>query len=278
MNRILSLFLLLIALVQFVSEIKGQDTLKFSAWGSENSFKNYFTNGISDIKDVCISLVKWEKSQWIGAGVVIAGGFLLTLTDEEITDFFRRNQNHTLNSISGNFLAPLGEEYVLIPISAIFYADGMLSKSIHETDIGLQGLKSLAIAVGVTTIFKYSTHRYRPHETDPMNAHQWEGPSFDNDHLSFPSGHAARTFTMAALISSAYHKPWITITAYSLASLVSISRVYESEHWASDVFIGAAIGYGIGKLVWNNHKKRHSGIQPIFYGNQIGLRISVNQR
>lgn len=271
------LFLLLLIVFElYANKINGQDTLKYNIWGSEGGFKNYFVNGLKDCRDLVIAPVRWEKNQWIGAGLVVAGGTLLYLADEDITSFFERNQNQTLDNISANFLGPLGEEYVLIPISAIFYTDGLITNSFHETDVGLQSLKALAITIGFTTLLKYSTHRYRPNETDPLDAHQWDGPSFENDHLSFPSGHAARVFTMAALISSAYHKTWISITTYSLASLVSISRVYESEHWASDVFIGAAIGYGIGKLVWNNHKNRHSGIQPVFYGNQLGLRILID--
>ena len=33
------------------------------------------------------------------------------------------------------------------------------------------------------------------------------------------------------------------IISYGLASLVGISRIIEDTHWASDVFVGAVLGY-----------------------------------
>ena len=42
---------------------------------------------------------------------------------------------------------------------------------------------------------------------------------------------------------------------YTLASLVGISRVYQGEHWASDVVAGAAMGYAFGKLSYRLQTK-----------------------
>ena len=36
---------------------------------------------------------------------------------------------------------------------------------------------------------------------------------------------------------------------YGVASLTAFSRLNRNKHWASDVFVGAAIGYFIGKMV-----------------------------
>jgi membrane-associated phospholipid phosphatase len=38
--------------------------------------------------------------------------------------------------------------------------------------------------------------------------------------------------------------------------LVAVARVHESKHWASDVFIGAAIGYFVGKKICSLHRKQ----------------------
>jgi len=40
------------------------------------------------------------------------------------------------------------------------------------------------------------------------------------------------------------------VVAYTLASLVTISRVYEREHWASDALAGACLGYVSGKFIY----------------------------
>ena len=41
--------------------------------------------------------------------------------------------------------------------------------------------------------------------------------------------------------------------AYGLASLTVFARVYDNKHWASDAFLGSAIGYFVGKAVVKYH-------------------------
>ena len=66
----------------------------------------------------------------------------------------------------------------------------------------------------------------------------------------FPSGHTASAFAIATVISHRYRErrwvPWVT---YGTAAFLSLSRLPTRAHFASDIFIGAAMGYGIGRLV-----------------------------
>jgi membrane-associated phospholipid phosphatase len=48
------------------------------------------------------------------------------------------------------------------------------------------------------------------------------------------------------------NKPWVPIVAYSAAGLISLSRITENRHWATDLLAGAALGYLSGRLVTNN--------------------------
>ena len=41
----------------------------------------------------------------------------------------------------------------------------------------------------------------------------------------------------------------VDLLAYGLAGLVAVSRVQLNKHWVSDVFIGSAIGYFVGKKI-----------------------------
>ena len=63
---------------------------------------------------------------------------------------------------------------------------------------------------------------------------------------SFPSGHAAGAFSIATVIARRYgsHR-WVPWAAYGLAALISFSRIPAREHYPSDVFLGAAMGYAI---------------------------------
>lgn len=64
---------------------------------------------------------------------------------------------------------------------------------------------------------------------------------------SFPSGHATTAFAIATVFARRYgNTPAVPVIAYSLATLVGISRIVEHQHWASDVFVGACIGYLCG--------------------------------
>ncbi len=41
----------------------------------------------------------------------------------------------------------------------------------------------------------------------------------------------------------------LDILVYSLATIAGFSRIHDNKHWASDIFIGSAIGYFVGKKI-----------------------------
>jgi membrane-associated phospholipid phosphatase len=45
----------------------------------------------------------------------------------------------------------------------------------------------------------------------------------------------------------------VQIAAYGIASAVSVARFTVKKHYLSDVVAGSALGYGIGKFVYNKH-------------------------
>ena len=63
---------------------------------------------------------------------------------------------------------------------------------------------------------------------------------------SFPSGHAKNMFSAAAVLGVTRKR---MILFYSLAFIVSISRIYIGVHWPLDVIIGALSGWIIGSAV-----------------------------
>ena len=56
----------------------------------------------------------------------------------------------------------------------------------------------------------------------------------------FPSGHTAGAFAVATIFSRRYGRwhPWVPWIAYPLAGLTGISRITDSAHFPSDVFVG----------------------------------------
>jgi membrane-associated phospholipid phosphatase len=53
-------------------------------------------------------------------------------------------------------------------------------------------------------------------------------------------------FSVAGVFAQRYkrHK-WVPYVAYSLATAISFSRVTTGAHFASDTFVGAALGFSI---------------------------------
>jgi undecaprenyl-diphosphatase len=65
---------------------------------------------------------------------------------------------------------------------------------------------------------------------------------------AMPSGHTARAFTIATLLSLAARPRWRPI-AFGMASLVGLSRIYLGVHWPSDVMAGALLGTTLAMAV-----------------------------
>ncbi len=63
---------------------------------------------------------------------------------------------------------------------------------------------------------------------------------------SFPSGHAAASFTLAFCLAFRKHK--LAIPAFLMAALLSFSRLYLYLHYPTDIFAGIAVGLLCGAL------------------------------
>jgi membrane-associated phospholipid phosphatase len=62
---------------------------------------------------------------------------------------------------------------------------------------------------------------------------------------------------LATVIASYYSdSKWIPAASYTMASLIGVSRIAAHEHWASDVFVGAVVGYTVGKLVYKLNRSK----------------------
>lgn len=103
---------------------------------------------------------------------------------------------------------------------------------------------------------------------------------FEGFDKSFPSSHAARTFAVAAVFADVYPQP-IPFLAYTGAALISLSRIYLDEHFASDVFAGAVLGFAIGKALSRRHQQPDSlrgwNVLPFVpeTGGGLGLTVQV---
>lgn len=65
---------------------------------------------------------------------------------------------------------------------------------------------------------------------------------------SFPSGHAKNVFSAAVILGKSRRKKW-KASLYTLAVIVSFSRIYVGMHYPLDVFAGALAGYVMARII-----------------------------
>jgi membrane-associated phospholipid phosphatase len=150
-------------------------------------------------------------------------------------------------------------------IGGSMYAIGRLSNNRKLASLGLHGTEALVVGELTATALKSLVGRQRPY-VSPRNASSYQllrGTS-SNDYRSFPSGHSVAAFAAAAAVTAETSRndptsTWIVAPImYGGAALVGVSRMYNNQHWASDVLAGAAIGTFAGLKVVRFHDS-HSG-------------------
>jgi hypothetical protein len=172
-----------------------------------------------------------------------------------------RNNNPTVKKVS-SVVTEFGGLYEGVTLGALG-TYGLIFKKERMITTTLLATQAYITGAAVGTLVKMITARQRPDyfKTDTVSATAtfhgpfggYKGPTYNS---SFPSGHATVAFAAATVFAMQYRdKPVVPILAYSAASLISVSRVTENKHWATDVLVGAALGYFSGKKVVGNYRR-----------------------
>ena len=136
---------------------------------------------------------------------------------------------------------------------AAFFVVGLTTKRAHSRNTGLLAAEAVVDTQIVTFAMKHAIGRLTPSEIPPQGSlrdtwFKYHG-SFTNGG-SFPSGHSATAFGVATVIAVRYREHrWVPWVAYGVAAALALTRLPDQAHFPSDIFIGAAMGYGIGHLV-----------------------------
>ena len=211
--------------------------------------KDYFV----DTGKIVISPVLWDSKDWLKLGAVVGVTSGMFLIDKGVNSFARRNQSPVATDFArvGNTLGnPL---YTLPPVGA-FYLYGYLADDSRARRASLLALESYTISAVLTSGLKVLADRHRPNTGDGPTT--WDGPRLTLNNLSFSSAHTAAAFSIATVFAGEYQdNSYVAPIAYGLATLTGMSRIYSNEHWTSDVFFGAAIGYFTSKALLSYHKE-----------------------
>jgi membrane-associated phospholipid phosphatase len=213
-----------------------------------------------------------KREFFIIGGVSLAAAFLIRsdkYLHREISDF---SANHKLVNDSSPVITKLGSVRLNIGILSAFYLGGVIFKNDRAKDTARLSFKSLLHGYVVSQVLKRLFRRQRPYVEDGVD--HWFNRGSGTQYRSFPSGHSTAAWSVATVVAWKYkHKKVVPVICYSLATLVSLSRMTENKHWASDVVVGALLGYSIGRFVIRKQIKRLK-IMPVVEPNRLGLNLT----
>ncbi len=273
-QRITFVFLLIFLESAVYLRAQNADSLSFNyARISCPYFKSYF----SDAKSLVVSPAHWKGRQWITLGAITGTGVLLYTQDAAVRDFVQEHRTTSGDKFFRYGFEHWGSGYYTVPLLGGLYVGGRLLKNNRLSATALTAGKAAAVSAVFVNVAKQAVHRHRPYQDIPADPANWDGPFGNRHHTSFPSGHSTLAFSVASVLASEYSETvWVPAVAYSLAAGTAISRVYHDKHWASDVFIGSALGWATGRFIW----KRNQAVKvyPVLADDysMLSLTLTIN--
>ncbi len=202
----------------------------------------FLKNLLSDQKAIWTSPahLRWADGSWLFPLAAITGG--LFATDRAVPPALSTNQKNLNRDVS---ISNYGL-YSMIGAGGGLYLWSKLSHDDHQRETGLLAGEAAIDAYAVDTGIKYAVGRARPYQDQGLG-------NFFQGGTSFPSDHSAVAWSIASVIAHEYPGPLTQIAVYGLATAVSASRVIGKQHFPSDVLVGGAIGWLIGRQVYRAH-------------------------
>lgn len=221
------------------------------------SLKRAFLNLPGDQKAIWTSPFKARRQDTFWLVPLAAATGVLVGSDQHSMSRARSNADaiSLSNRISdGGLLA-------MVALPGAMYVWGSFAGASRARETGLLSGEAMIDSLAVNETFKLVFARERPTPTD-VSGKFFQGPVSDD---SFPSLHATLSWTAASVIAHEY-PGWLPQSlAYGTAMAVSITRVTGREHFPSDVVVGSALGWLIGRQIYNAH--HNPDLDGAIYGN-----------
>jgi membrane-associated phospholipid phosphatase len=187
--------------------------------------------------------------------IVPAGIAASAVLDPEAREWALRGHTRSLDRVARS-VNPLGTTRLLVPAMAITYVGALV------TDRQSLAVGTLNTAVGyiaadlLESSLKAIAGRERPHVEG--NSHRFRPFTANGDWHSFPSAHVAHIASIAAAISEQTHSAPISGLSDILVTLVGLDRIYEDQHWASDVTATIVLSSAVSRATvrWLESRQR----------------------
>jgi hypothetical protein len=228
-----------------------EGTFDADAGGSPGTMQNSDHHGVvrngirrilEDQKELYLTPFKESNLKWDALELGVTGGLIASdrHIEKHIGNSHYQFYQDTSNIAIGGLSAALAGVWIY----------GLKTENHrHARETGFLELEALIDTFMIYTPMQLIAARQRPGEGNG-NGDFWKHHAINT---SFPGGHAMFTYTMATVLSHEYSQKWVQVLAYTAASAVTVSRFMARDHWSSDMFIGAALGIGIGSHVFHAH-------------------------
>lgn len=213
-----------------------------------NPEKDFFANILRDQRGIWTSPfhLNRDDAKW-GIPLTLLAAALFA-TDRHTSGELVENGNNLHRLRISKNISQLGTIYTTGGIAVGFYLVGRTRHNARARETGVLATEALIDSGIVVQALKAVSQRQRP------SVDHSSGEFFDGGN-AFPSGHAISAWSLATVIAQEYghDRPLVQVGAYGLATAVSLSRYTGRNHFLSDVLVGSAMGYGIGRYVYHKH-------------------------
>ncbi|KQC33053.1 phosphoesterase [Nonlabens sp. YIK11] len=182
---------------------------------------------------------------WDGGDALIAGGVAATtlgifVIDDDINREFRSHRDEIPSILLdyGNYAGAPQNNYGL---TGAIYLTGLFTRNEKLRRTGVLLISSATATGFFQQLTKSATGRARP--SGGFGKNHFKPFGGESVYRSFPSGHAVLTFTNAHVIAKQFDNAWVKAGIYAVGVVPGLSRIYDNQHWASDVFLSWALSY-----------------------------------
>ena len=206
-------------------------------------------NILEDQKEIFLFPKELAKGKhWWPTIVVLGGTAALVASDPYTAPPFRTTTR--FNGFNRD-LSAVNTAAFIAAVPAAMYGVGWLRKNSYAKETALLAGEAVADGFLLDIPFKGITGRKQP--VNYTGNGPYSDSFFNGSHNPINSGgfysvHAFAATSVATVIAQRYRKHrWVPVVAYGLAGVICFSRITRSEHFPSDVFFGAAMGFVISK-------------------------------
>lgn len=220
-----------------------------------------FTDAAGDILYTWSAPFHGTRRDWLAAAALGAGFVTLLPFDDDIdrwiidhqgTELLRVTKPWRLSNRQGSRLAA---DSRLLPITGALVGIGLITNNRTIREVGYGCLTSSVVSTGLRSAVYAGVSRSRP-VIAGGDQFDLEVPGGEWNVHSFFSGHAMNAFGCVTFLNARYQLGVGEPLLYAWAASVSLARMADRAHWASDIYLGSLAGVAVGRTLARRSKRR----------------------